>query len=98
MTANTYQTNSYSEETGHNSTTAVAVIVGLVLGGVFTFLWNGLPLMAVAGMWLLALAIGFIGVAIISNRRRETSEWGIALVGQVLGAIGIALIFLASVM
>ena len=98
MTANTFQ-NSYSEERGQtNSTTAVAVIAGLVLGGLFTFLWNGLPLMAVAGMWLLGLAIGFIGVAIISNRRREESEWGMALAGQALGAIGIALIFLASVM
>lgn len=98
MTANTFQ-NSYSEERGqNNSTTAVAVIIGLVLGGLFTFFWNGLPLMAGAGMWLLGMAIGFIGVAIISNRRREQSEWGMALAGQALGAIGIALIFLASVM
>jgi len=49
-------------------------------------------------MWLLGLAIGFIGVAIISNRRREESEWGMALTGQALGVIGIAFIFLASVM
>lgn len=98
MTANTFQNNSYSEERGQNSTTAVAVVAGLVLGGLFTFFWNGLPLMAVAGMWLLGLAIGLIGVAMISNRRREQSEWGMALAGQALGAIGIALFFLASVM
>ena len=97
MTANTFQ-NNYSEERGQNSTTAVAFIAGLVLGGVFMFLWNGLPLMAMAGIGLLGLAIGFIGVAVVLNRRREESEWGMALAGQALGAIGIALIFLASVM
>ncbi len=98
MTVNTIQTNSYSKQRGQNSTTAVAVIGGLVLGGVFTFLWNGLPLMAVAGMWLLGLAIGFIGVALINNMRREESEWGLALAGQALGVIAIGLIFVASVM
>ena len=97
MTANTFQ-NSYSEERGQNSTTAVTFVVGLVLGGVFMFLWNGLPLMAMAGIGLLGLAIGFIGVAVVMNRRREQSEWGMALAGQALGAVGIALIFLASVM
>lgn len=98
MTANTFQSNSYSEERGQNSTTAVAVIVGLALGGLFAFLWNGLPLVAVAGMGLLGLAIGFIGVAIISNRRREQSEWGMALAGQALGMLGIAFVLFASVM
>ena len=98
MTANTFQTNSYSEERGQNSTTAVAVIVGLVLGGVFTFLWNSLPLLAVIGMWPLGLAIGFIGVALVNNMRREESEWGMALAGQALGVIAIGLIFAASIM
>ena len=98
MTANTFQTNAYSEETGQNLETAVAVIVGLVLGGVFTFLWNSLPLLAVIGMWPLGLAIGFIGVALINNRRRTQSEWGLALAGQALGVIAIGLIFAASVM
>ena len=97
MTANTFQ-NSYSEERGQNSTTAVAVVGGLVLGGLFTYLWNGLPFMALVGMGLLGLAISLIGVAVVSNRRREESEWGMALAGQALGAVGIALMFLASVM
>ena len=98
MTANTFQSNSYSEERGQNSTTAVAVIAGLVLGGMFSFLWNGLPLMGVAGMWLLGLAIGLIGLSIISNRHREQSEWGMGLAGQALAAIGIGLIFVTSLM
>jgi hypothetical protein len=97
MTANTFQ-NSYSEERGQNSATAVAVITGLVLGGVFTFLWSSLPLLAVIGMWPLGLAISFIGVALINNRRREESEWGLALAGQALGIVAIGLIFAASIM
>lgn len=98
MTANTFQANTYSEDRTQNSTTAVALLAGLGLGGVFTFLWNSLPLLAVIGMWPLGLAISFIGVTIISNRRRDEPEWGMALAGQALGVIGIALIFLASVM
>jgi hypothetical protein len=98
MTVNTFGTNSYSKESGRHSETAVAVIIGLVLGGVFTFLWSSLPLLAVIGMWPLALAISMIGVSLISNSRREESEWGMALAGQALGVIAIALIFAASVM
>lgn len=97
MTANTFQTNSYSEETGRGSETAVALMSGLVLGGVFTFLWHGLPLLALIGMWPLALAISLIGVSLISNSCREESEWGMALAGQALGVVAIALIFAASV-
>lgn len=97
MTANTFSANSYSENRSQNTTTAVALLAGLVLGGMFTFLWHSLPLLAVIGMWPLGLAIGFIGVAIISNRRRDEAEWGMALIGQALGVLGIALIFLASI-
>ncbi|PID85114.1 MAG: hypothetical protein CSA11_02125 [Chloroflexi bacterium] len=97
MTVNTFQ-NSYSEERGQKSTMSVTLIVSLVLGGAFMFLWHGLPLMALAGIGLLGLAIGLIGMSVITNYRREESEWGVALAGQVLGAVGIALIFLTSVM
>jgi hypothetical protein len=98
MTANTFQTNSYNEETGRGLETAVAVIIGLVMGGVLSLLWHGLPLLAVIGMWPLALAMSMIGVSLISNSRREESEWGMALAGQALGVVAIALIFAASVM
>jgi hypothetical protein len=39
-----------------------------------------------------------IGVSLIANSRREESEWGMALAGQALGVVAIALIFMASVM
>lgn len=98
MVANTYQTNSYSKDSAQSSKTAVAVIFGLILAVGFNILWQGLPLLAVVGMGLLGLAISFIGVTILFNRRSEESEWGLALVGQVLGMIALSLIFLASVM
>jgi len=98
MTANTFQPNTYSKESGQISVTAVAVVLGLVLGGVFNLIWQGLPLLTLLGMWLLALAISFIAVTLINNRRSVESEWGLALVGQMIGMLAVCLIFIASVL
>jgi hypothetical protein len=98
MTTNTFQANLYNEESESNSVTAVAIIAGLVLGGVFTFLWNGLPLLAAVAMWPLGLAIGLIGAALVSKWLRGEPAWGLALAGQVLGVLSIGLIFAASIM
>lgn len=98
MTTHTYQTNSYSKDSAQNPTMAVAVIIGLILAVGFNILWQGLPFLAVIGMGLLGLAISFIGVTILQNRNREDAEWGLALVGQVLGMLAVSLIFFASIM
>ncbi|MCZ7672961.1 MAG: hypothetical protein M5U34_40490 [Chloroflexi bacterium] len=57
MTTHTYQTNSYSKDSAQNPTTAVAVIIGLIMAVGFNILWQGLPFLAVIGMGLLGLAI-----------------------------------------
>ena len=98
MTTHTFQANTYSEESGRSSVTAVAVIMGLLLGGAFTFLWNGLPLLAAAALWPLGLAIALIGAALVSKWLRGKPAWGLALAGQALGVLAIGLIFAASIM
>lgn len=98
MVANTYQTTTYNhEEEGRFSITAVAILIGLFLGTMFNLIWQGLPLAAMAGMGFLGLAISFITVTIVHNQFRQESEWGLALVGQVLGVLAVGLIFIASI-
>ncbi|MBP6469171.1 MAG: hypothetical protein KBE23_05635 [Chloroflexi bacterium] len=85
-----------TKESGRGAT-AVAVFVGLLLGGVFNWLWSGLPFLAALAMWPLGLAIGLIVVALASRWLRGEAQWGMALAGQAIGVLAIALVFVASI-
>lgn len=74
----------------------VAAIAGAVLAGLL-FL-SSLPLLAAGGLWLLGLALVLIAYTFAANRQVETPEWGMALVGQGLGLLGMALLLGASLL
>jgi len=76
--------------------TAVAILIGLLLGGLFNWFWAGLPFLATVAMWPLGVGIGLIVVALVSHRLRGEAQWGLALAGQAIGAVANALIFIAS--
>ena len=87
------QSHNHTNETGR-SVTAVAIILGLLLGGMFNFFWAGLPWLVILAMWPLGIAIGLVALA--SHRLRGEAQWGMALAGQAIGVVAIALIFVAS--
>jgi hypothetical protein len=83
------------QETG-NRLTAVAILIGLLVGGLFNWVWGGLPGLASLAVWPLGVAIGLIGVALVNGRRTGETPWGMALVGQAIGVLAVGLIFVTT--
>ncbi len=88
----------YETKESSRGFTAVALLIGLLLGGLFNWLWSGLPVLAMVAMWPLGVAIGLIVVALASHWLRGEARWGLALAGQGIGVLAIALIFIASLL
>ncbi len=74
--------------------TAVAVSSGLIMAFVLFFI--GLPLLVSAGLWLLGMALVFIGYAFVSYHRFAIPVWDTAIAGQIVGFVGIGLLLMAS--
>ncbi|HEX6384672.1 MAG TPA: hypothetical protein VF177_08390 [Anaerolineae bacterium] len=74
----------------------LALAGGLALGRLAVYLWPRLPLLAAVAMWMLALAVAMILTALLNYRLRRQSLWGLAILGQLLGAVGTTLIVIAS--
>lgn len=74
-----------------------AVILGLLLGAAFTLLLSGMNGLGLLGMWVLSMGMAWIGVAIVSYRRYGEARWGMAIAGQVMGAVAILLLVLAAI-
>jgi hypothetical protein len=74
--------------------TAVALSSALILA--FPLVFLSLPLLVSAGLWLLGMALVLIGYAFISFHRFAIPVWDTAIAGQVVGFLGICLLFLAS--
>lgn len=76
--------------------TALAVLVGLGLGALSTVLWPHFAGLVSLAMWPLGLSIGLISVALLNYHLRGEAAWGMVISGQLLGAIGAALLLLAA--
>lgn len=74
----------------------IAVLISLGLGGFSMWLWPGFPKLVMLALWSLSLAVGFMGVAFISFRRQGEALWGLAIIGQLFGVVGTALLFITS--
>lgn len=88
----------YTTKESGRGITAVAILFGLLLGGLLQMLWSGLPWLTSLAFWPLGLAISLILVALLSPRWRGEAQWGLALAGQASGVLAIGLIFVASVL
>jgi hypothetical protein len=86
----------YNANESGRMVTAVAILIGLLAGGALNMLWDGLPLLAALAMWPLGLAVSFILVALVHYRRTGDGQWGLALAGQALGVLAVAMFFFAS--
>ena len=76
--------------------TAVAVSFGLIFAFVLFFL--GQTMLVSAGLWLLGMAVVLIGYAFISNYRFAIPVWDTAIAGQIVGFLGIGMLFFASIL
>ncbi|MBK8987050.1 MAG: hypothetical protein IPM39_13395 [Chloroflexi bacterium] len=86
----------YETKESGRGVTAVAITIGLLLGGMFNFLWSGLPWLVALAMWPLGVAVGLIITALAYQRWRGEAQWGLALAGQGIGVLAVGLIFVAS--
>lgn len=69
---------------------------GLVLGRLALHLWPRLPPLAALAMWILGVAAAMIVAALVHYRLRREPLWELAILGQLLGVIGTALLAVAS--
>jgi hypothetical protein len=63
----------------------------------FLLLFIQLPWLVSAGLWLLGMALILILYAFVSYHRFAIPVWDTAIAGQFVGFLGIALLFLASI-
>jgi uncharacterized membrane protein HdeD (DUF308 family) len=74
----------------------VALTGGILMSGLLLLL--SLPLLASIGLWLLGIALALVGYALIAYHQFNTAVWDTAIAGQVLGMLGIALLFGSSLL
>jgi hypothetical protein len=74
----------------------LALLGGLALGRLAIYLWPQLPALAALAMWVLGLAAAMILVALLHYRLRRQPLWELAILGQLLGVAGSALLVVAS--
>lgn len=74
--------------------TPVALSSALILA--IALIFFGLPLLVSAGIWLLGLALVLIAYAFVSNYRFAIPVWDTAIAGQIIGFLGMGLLFLAN--
>ncbi len=74
----------------------MAIFLGLVLGSLFKITRPDMPDLASLAMWTISFAAGLLGASVFSSQRNGATLWGFVIGGQLLGAIGISLIIIAS--
>lgn len=97
-------TQSHSLETKHASeprlaTTAVSLFVGVVFGALFVWLGGALPTAALFALFLMGIALAFVGTTLVETRFRKNSRlrWDLLFAGQIIGAAGAIIFFFTSV-
>jgi len=73
-----------------------AIIIGLVLGSLFTLLWNNLSSLETLALWPLAFALGFLSTGLFWGRKYGQKMWGMMIGGQFLGVIATGLLFIST--
>jgi len=74
----------------------LALAGGLALGRLALYLWPRLPMLAALAMWVLGIGTAMILVALVHYRLCRVPLWELAILGQLLGVVGTALLVVAS--
>ena len=74
---------------------AFALLIGLILSLGFSFFLPVFTGFLALAPWLLGFALGCVGIALFTARRKGETLWGMAILGQLLGVLGIGLLFFA---
>lgn len=83
------------EKTRKPNTAAIATLFGLAFGTLLVFLGKFSGLVA-AAMWPLGVAIGLMAASWLSYRYQGEARWGMAIAGQLLGAVATGMLFIAA--
>jgi len=74
----------------------IAVPIGIAVSFCLQLLFTGFSFWASFALWPLGLAISLIFISVLSQRLHNKAQWGLVIVGQLLGALGIFMLFLSS--
>lgn len=75
--------------------TPIAFSFGVIL--TITLLFLGMPFLLSASLWCMGMALVLIAYGFISNYRFAIPAWDTAIAGQIIGFIGMGLLFLANI-
>lgn len=74
----------------------IAILCGLIVGGLFSWMWSGLSGVANFAFWPLGLALAFVFMSFIAIKQQGSMRWDLLFIGQIFGVIGATLLFFAS--
>lgn len=74
----------------------VAVLIGLIIGYLFSTIWFAFSGLAALALWLLGMALGLVGTALITSLVARQTFWELLIAGKLLVFIGTSLLFFAS--
>ncbi|MGB1249550.1 MAG: hypothetical protein ACPG8W_02890 [Candidatus Promineifilaceae bacterium] len=75
--------------------TVVGLIIGGVLGSIFSLMFQSAPQATQDGIWLLGLGMGQTATAIFGARLARAAMWRVLLIGQLVAIAGLLLTFLS---
>ena len=102
MIAERYESQLTSTRTSLNwlpGTRGKATLVGLLLGAAAVWLLGPVSPLGLGGLMLLGVAVAYVLVPLstaVGRAADNTPDWGLALIGQGIGLVGIAALFFAS--
>ncbi len=71
-------------------------VLGLLLGGLLTWLLPQAAGLGTIGLWLLGMAIAAISGGLLTVRRGVNAQWGLLFLGQFLGVTAVFLLLVAG--
>ena len=75
----------------------ISVLLGLLFGAFFSWLWSDLSGMASLALWPLSLALALVLTTFLSARNQRELRWDLLFAGQISGVIGAAIFLFASI-
>ena len=90
-----YSTQGINNASHHSKILATAVFMGVLLGAVATIVLSGMSSLGMVGIWVLAMGIAWVSVAMVSQRLYKQANWGMVVAGQAMGAVAIVLLILS---
>lgn len=74
----------------------ISILIGSLIGGLFSVIWPNLNGGAMVAFWGLGVALASVTMSLAVYRRHRLMRWDLLLGGQIVAAVSAVLLFIAS--